>query len=1106
MKKKQKTLSYVFNENGRGLKKWLIMTKLTLLLISLSLMQAMAVETYSQMTRLSLKIEDRSLEYLFNEIESESEFYFVYNKDLIDVEQKVSVLADDESIISILRNVLKGTNISFAVYNKHIVLSGIDESNKMNQQKSVSGKITNSSGMPLMGVTVVIKGTLNGTTTNIDGEYVISDISENDVLVFSFIGMKTQEIMITNQSILNVVMEDDAVGLEEVVAIGYGYVKKSDLTGAVSSVSGDVLADARTSNVMERAKGRIAGVDIVQNNPTPGASPTIRIRGNRSINAGNDPLFVIDGIPTSQGINDFNPNDIESLEVLKDASAVAIYGSRGANGVILITTKRGTSGKAEIESNNYYGVKVPYHSLEVMNAQQFAEFTRVAYGYDGIDNSNDETIFSPQIYENLQNGVDTDWLDLVLRNGMQREHQLSIKGGNKNSRYYFSGSYYNEEGVLKNSDFERFTLRTNLDADVTEKFKLGLSLSANTDERNTVPARLIFQQAITFNPITKPFDDEGNVIASPDNEEIYLKSPILNYVPNQYINETKGYRFFSNLFAEYSFSKSLNYRINFGIDYLGTRHGQFRGDYDPHDPLTEGSIENSTHLSYTVENILSYNNTFNEVHYLNAVGVFSIQNTRAETSMLIARDIPNAKSMFYNLGSANEITGIGSGLTEFGLLSYLGRINYRFKDRYLLSVSGRADGSSRLAEGNKWAFFPAASAAWIMSEEQFFNIEWFSFLKLRAGYGEVGNTAIYPYQTLGGLARSVYAWDEEQAFGYGNDRIANPALGWEVSKTANIGVDFGFWRRRLSGTLEYYITNTNNLLLNRQLPITSGYDNIIQNIGSTRNSGLEASLWFVVIDNSNFKWKIDANIFSNKEEITELFDGVSDDVGSNWFIGYPIQTFYDYKFDGIWQTDQAEEAALVNQKPGDIRIADVNGRDENGELTKQPDGNINADDRTILGSTVPDWSGGINNSFSYKGLKLSFLIYARQGQMIISSLHDFGANRWEGRTSGLVFDYWTPNNPSNEYPIPRKGSAPLYASALQYRDGSFVKVKNITLSYDFGRRLQNISWLQSMEVSVSAINPITFSDYKILDPESSNGIVGENISTSAYMVGLNLKF
>lgn len=1088
----------------RKSKKLLLIMRLSLILM-LAVVFNVSASVYSQSVRIDLELENASLENVFQLIQEQTEFDFFYKNEFLPVDKIINKTYTNAKIDKVLDDVLEGTGLIYRVLNKDIIVTkgqtfdlGREDLFSQQQSKTITGKVIDENGDPLPGVSVVVPKTTTGTVTNADGTFQLNVPSGTESLTFSFIGFKMKEISLENELTHNVQLEQDVIGLDEVVAVGYGTMKKSDLTGAISSISAEELSSVAASNVLEQAQGRLAGVDVVSSNGTPGSGQTIRIRGNRSITANNDPLYVVDGIPTTQKINDFNPGDIESMEVLKDASAVAIYGSRGANGVILITTKRGKEGNAKISLNSYYGVKQQIENFDKMNGQQFTEYRRVANGLNKSDNSQDELLLGG-MYDNYLNGVETNYLKETYRNGLQTEHQLAASGGNKKIRYYVSGGYYKEEGVLKKTDYERLSLRVNLDAELTEKINIGLSFTTSKDLRNRMDDDDPTNSAIRYAPLTDAYDEDGNIVAYPNPDEFLVTSPLVNFAPNQYVDETKGFRLFSNLFGEYAISKDLKYRLNVGTDVLYSRRGRFTGDYIGSTP--EGSIDNANVFSYTLENILTYDKSIGE-HDLNLVGLFSAQSNSTEESSLSSQGIPITRSTFYALGTAETITGISSGLTEWGLLSYMGRINYKYKDRYLLTASGRADGSSRLANENKWAFFPAASVAWIISEESFMNIPVLSFLKIRAGYGSVGNTAINPYQTQGGLARTAYVYGDDSAFGYRQDGIANPELSWEISSTLNIGMDFGLWKNRISGNFEIYDTKTENLLLERLLPSTSGFESVIENVGSTRNRGWELTLSGNVLNSSSgFKWDIDMNLFSNKEEIVELFNGSTDDVGNEWFIGEAINSFYNFDFDGIWQTDEAAEAELAGQAPGQVKIKDVNGRDENGFLTKQPDGQINSDDRTILGSTVPDWTGGLTNRLSFKGFDFSMLIYARQGQMLQSNYHNFGANNWEGRYAHWNFNYWTPDNPSNEYPKPVQGGSILYATALRYFDGSFVKLKNISLGYDFANSILKTDAISSCRLYLSATNPITWSKYDTVDPETRRAL-----SSATYIVGLNLKF
>jgi TonB-linked SusC/RagA family outer membrane protein len=1069
--------------------------------------------------KVSVQLSGQSLGNVLTSLEKSAKVKFSYNSRTVDLSRPVTIKATNEPLSDVLSRILTPMKINFLQVSNRIVLrnettGSLNEINKVSSLSipvrlpldfMVTGKVTDENGEGLPGVSIAVKGTQRGTTSTQDGSYSIAAVDATSILVFSFVGYLSQEIPVNNQNQINLSLSTDTKALNEIVVVGYGTQKKRDLTGAISSISSRDIAETPAANILQNAQGRLAGVDIVRANGNPGAAPVIRIRGNRSITAGNGPLYVIDGIPTEVSINDFNPTDIESMEVLKDASSVAIYGSRGANGVILITTKKGKAGKAVISYDGYYGIKKAQKDLNLMNGEQFARYSRVSRGIDGADASKDNIFFDPLESENLKNGIETDWLDLILRDGKQQQHQLSASGGSQNTTYYLSGAFYDEKGVMQQSDYQRYSFRANVETKLSERLRVGLSSTVASDLQN-VMNNAPYTNALRFSPLVEPFDKEGNFVTYPNPREGLVTSPLLEYQPGQYTDEQKKYRIFANIFGEYKILEGLTYRLNFGPDFSTSRQGEYNGTLAGSANVAE--VTNRQIFAYTLENIMTYAKQKGR-HSLNVVGLFSTQQNRTETSGARARNIPVESSLFYNLGSAQDILGISSSLTKWGLVSYMGRINYSFNDRYLLTLTGRADGSSRLSPGNKWAFFSSISAGWVLSDEAFLSSnKTISFLKLRAGYGAVGNTAINPYQTLGGLERSVYAYGNDPAFGYGLNIIPNPDLRWEISSTLNVGMDFGLLNDRISGSLEVYKTNTTNLLLNRLIPITSGYRSVLQNIGSTSNQGWELTLnGSVLPSTSSLRWEAGLNVFSNKEKIVELFNN-GDDVGNGWFIGQPIQVFYNYQQEGIWQTNQADEAAKVKQLPGDIRIADVNGRDAAGILTKQPDGQINADDRTVLGSTVPKWSGGLTNRLNYKGIDFSFLVYARQGQMIRSDFHNLGGNLWQGRYNSINFDYWTPTNPANKIPEPSAASAPLYDDAVRFYDGSFIKIRNIVLGYTIPKKISSKIGLNSLRLYATADNALIFSPYKLVDPETSNGIVGGSspMTSATYVFGLNLKF
>ncbi|MEX0884692.1 MAG: SusC/RagA family TonB-linked outer membrane protein, partial [Cyclobacteriaceae bacterium] len=580
---------------------------------------------------------------------------------------------------------------------------------------TITGTVVDSNGEPIPGVTVSVPGTTIGTATDLDGAYSIS-VPEGATLVFSFIGFESQRIDVGDQSVIDITMTEDMSSLDEVVVVGFGTQKKSDITGSISSLSAKDLGNSTFSNVMEQAQGRLAGVDIIRTNGTPGSDVQIRVRGNRSISAGNDPLFVIDGIPTTLSLNDFNPNDIESMEVLKDASSVAIYGSRGANGVILITTKKGKRGDAKISYSGSYAIQKPFENLDPMNPQEFVEYVRVANGLNRNDASQDNTILSSE--ENYLSGIDPDWLGLGLRNGWQHQHQISISGGSEKVNYYLSGSLFDEQGIIKNSSsFSRNSFRANIEVEVTKNLTIGLNSMVATSVQELMQSQFN-SQLISVSPLASPYDADGNLLQYP-NDRVEAVNPLYYLDPSQYKDETSGNRVFANLFAEYKLHQNLTYRMNFGPDIRSSKRGQYEGLLLG-EGINSATVTDLSEFNYNFENILTYNKIIND-HSINVVGLFSLQESKSQSLGVNGVNLPIEKAMFYDLGSANNISSINSSLEEWSLLSYMGRINYKFKEKYLMSVSGRADGSSRLAEGNKWGFFPSAAVGWIVSEENFYS-------------------------------------------------------------------------------------------------------------------------------------------------------------------------------------------------------------------------------------------------------------------------------------------------------------------------------------------------------------------------------------------------
>lgn len=980
------------------------------------------------------------------------------------------------------------------------------------QSININGIVTNKEKEPLSGVTIAVKGMNISSTTHVKGNYSITAPS-NGILIFSYVGFKSQEIPVNNRSKIEVMLEESISSMDQVVVVGYGSARKKDLTGSVTSINREEILSNPSSNAITSIQGKVAGMDIVSTSQQPGSAPTVRIRGNRSIKASNDPLYVIDGIPFIGDLADINPSDIESIDILKDASATAIYGSRGANGVVLVTTRRGKNGKASFTLNSYYGFQVN-NKVDLMNPAEFVEARRNAQRNAGKYNSAvpnlelDKKMFyypDPYVIESISAAYDEngnydpskiksyDWIDAISRTGLIQDHQLTVQGGNEKTKASFSAGYFNDEGGIDGFGYSKYTLRFTVDQEINKWLKFGGSMVSNFNVKNSSSG--IFYFAAVTNPLN-PFKDSNGVLQLGPGGEL-MPNAIL--AAQNDITENKQNHFYGSYYVEAKLLEGLKYRINFGPDYRGARHGVFKGSRGSSmggEPSAENNATQQYH--YTLDNLLYYDKTIKDIHRIGVTLLSSIEDYNYETLSSSVSGLPYEYQKWYNLGTATSIKALGSSYSQWRLNSYMGRVNYGYKDRYLLTASGRFDGSSRLAEGHKYAFFPSAAFAWRITEEPFMKkAQWLDNLKLRLGFGETGNTSINPYETLGSLIRTVYSSGDNGFQGYAPNLLVNPDLRWEITTQYNIGLDFSLLKERLSGTVDLYQQRTNGLILPRQLPIASGFSSITQNVGSTQNSGIEIALSGLLIKSpSGFQWNTNVVYYANKEEITSLYNGKVDDIGNKWFIGHPLNTHYNYKFDGIWQNTESDLALIKTYNangssyaPGEIRLYDKNS-----------DGKITADDRTILGSNVPKWSGSLNSTIAYKGFDFSFYLYTRRGQMI----YDEMSMMYEGRFNWLDLDYWTPENKSNKYPRMVAGrQLPLNSASISYQDGTFVKLKTVSLGYSFPEKvLSNLS-LSKLRVYGTVQNPYMNKKTWSIDPEGL-GFSGPSVKT--FMFGISASF
>jgi TonB-linked SusC/RagA family outer membrane protein len=985
--------------------------------------------------------------------------------------------------------------------------------NTYGQDQQIRGVVFDEDGSPLPGVTILLKGTTRGTTTDLDGEFAISAPSTG-VLVFSFIGYNPTEITIGNQSQINVTLSPDLADLEEVIVVGYGTAKKSQLTGAISSVGSKEIQELPITDARQALQGRAAGVDVTQPGSKPGSAPQVRIRGRRSFNASNEPLYVVDGIPIVGGLNDINPQDITSMEVLKDASATAIYGSRGSNGVVLITTKRGNKGKTVVSLDSYYGVNKKLGTIDVFNGAEFAEYKRESRRASGeypdgpATPQADESLFEPVELEGIALGRSTDYVGGLLRNGAIQSHQIGVSGGSEKTTFFVSANYFNDKGVIINQDYTRYTFRANIDHQINKKIKFGTSTLVSYSERNGENFNPL-GGALAENPLGKPYDDEGNLIFLPTSDGLRT-NPFAEIVPGAQEDLTKNYRIFNSIYANWEIAKGLNYRFVFGPDITISRNGRFTGSQTNarRGGDATGSVLDEFTFNYTVENILTYNKTVKDVHNFNLTALQSIQKDRYENSSISVLGIPAESQLFHRLGDASQITGANTVISEWALLSFMGRLNYDYKNKYLLTATLRADGSSRFGENNRFGYFPSVALGWNIHSEDFMqSSKVFDQLKLRVSYGEIGNQAINPYQTQALLGRTSYAYDNSPAYGYRPSTIGNPDLRWETSSTFNAGLDFAIFNSRIFGSMEYYITNTSDLLAPQPLPNSIGFGGFTTNIGETQNRGIELTLSTLNIEKGDFMWSTDFIFNRNREEIISLPNG--DDISAGRFIGQPLTIFYDWNKIGIWQLSESDLATSFGDKPGEIKVEDING-----------DGKINADDRQFLGSVVPKFALGMTNRFTYKGFDLSFFLYGRFGFMIRSQFHT-GNNTLAGRYNNLDVDYWTPDNPTNEFPRPNVNQeSAKYASSMQYFDGTFIKVRNINFGYNLNPEAAKRIGLTSLRLYTSIQQPFIFAEYrskyKGIDPEVfmdgeqgvAAGSVNANVApaVTSFTFGINAKF
>jgi TonB-linked SusC/RagA family outer membrane protein len=988
----------------------------------------------------------------------------------------------------------------------------------------ITGKVTGETGDALPGASILIKGTTRGTSADENGNFRISiPDNGNTVLVFSLVGYASKEVVTGNQKIVNVSLAPDHKVLEEVVVVGYGTQRKRDVTGSVVSVSESILKEVPAPNLISQLKGRAAGVSIISNGSTPGSQGQIRIRGNRTLTTSSGssdgldgPLVVVDGIPFG-GLNDINPDDIVSLEVLKDASATAIYGSRGAGGVILVTTKRGKVGKPVFSYDGYHGETRIMGKFNVMNGPEYAQFKTDAAKYNRTSPGTSGYLLTPKEQEALANGVSTDWQDLIYKPGFMSNHQLGMQGGVENTQYSLGLGYFNETGVIPSQNFQRFNLRATVDQRIGKNIKIGLNTLNTLTYQNAPGGGGVPGGLVRLTPLASAYNADGSVNTFPSEGSIDAAgvSPLTILTKkDSYLGRTRSVRTFNSLYAEVTILPGLKYRFNAGLNFSQSNYNGYNGPLTYFNSATVQSsstaeISNTEYWDVNLQHLLYYDKTFADKHKLGFTALYEYTKNHSLGSRFTVTGVPAdyIKTSNFSLASGQPVANsdFGNSFSETGLLSYMGRINYSYADRYLLTLTLRRDGSSTLSPGNQYFNYPAVGVGWNVIEETFMkSVGFVSNLKLRGGWGVSGNRNVGAYSTLGALSAGYYNFGTGtagQQLAYTVTSLPASNLSWQSTSQVDIGIDFGFLNNRITGSVDWYHQKTKDILLSVPLPPSNGAGSTLKNLGKTEGKGLEVAVTFEIARKpKGFNWSVDATYFFNREKITQLTTPLEKaNLGAGWFVGQPLSVIYDYKKLGIWQLGDAENGTLAKQVSpvqyaGQIRVEDLNG-----------DNKIDANDRQILGNFQPKWEGGLTNRFSFRNFDASVVTYARMGMKVLVPYltgNSTGSGGFaffnQSRVNQVKVDYWTDTNPTNAFPAPDASSAVAnFGSTLGYYDGSFIKCRSINLGYTFASDIIKKIGATSARIYVNVTNPfIIYSplvkDNLAVDPEGNSYASGQS--------------
>lgn len=974
------------------------------------------------------------------------------------------------------------------------------------QVSKVTGTVTGESGVAVQGASITLRGSSRGTVTDADGNFTL-DVSGlvRPVLIINSIGFAEQEVPVGNNSVFRIKLISQDKALEDVVVVGYGQVRKKDLTGAVGSLSPRDIVRANPSNATAALQGQVTGVVITKASNKPGQEYKIDIRGQNTITGATEPLVVVDGVIGAR-MRDINPADIQSIDVLKDASSTAIYGARGANGVIIITSKKGVSGKPKVTIDSYYGSKRPAHLPRLQTAQEFYKMA----AEDIVLNGGTAASFTASELNWINSGKTTDWVDLVSQPGTIANTTVAVTGGNAGTTYRFSGGFIQEDGNIDHTTFKKFSFNGAVDSRLRSWLRVGFTAYINYS-KNPNGSLEVLRSAYRARPTGVIYYDdivnpsEGNDLAiGPWNDlsvwmgikDNQVPNPLIDVDPSIYQNNTDFSNPMGNAFAEFTLARGLTFKSSISASVIDERNGEFRNTLSKSQltRMPRANYEARNWSTFTFDNQLSYDVTAGK-HKLNATALQSAYKNTYQNYTIAAVDLPFA-SLWYNLGTGATVTS-SSSYSQTQLESYMGRVNYTFNGKYLITLTGRADGASQLSPENRWAFFPSGAVAWQAGDEEFIRkLNLFSDLKLRVSYGEVGNSNVAAYSTQAGLLTTNYSFGSAAAGGFAPSAIGNKGLKWERSQELNLGLNMGFLKNRIAATVELYKRNTRDLILNQTLPTSSGFNAVVTNVGKVSNKGIEIMLNTRNIETKNFSWSTSLNFSKNVNRIEALANGVESIIASALFVGKPVRSHYDFKFNGIWQIPDSIAAATYGQRPGSVRVVDAN---KDGVISTTP----GKDDRMWLGSEMPNFIMGMTNRMSYKNFDLSFLLYYRNGTMFRNGMLSGTMGEYTGtRYNHIVMNYWTRNNPTNDFYGP--GIPQAYRNARSYEDASFLRLSDVTLGYNVPQSFLDKKKIDRMRVYFQVINPKFWTKYNSMDPEYNSNTYIDQVPSMTVAFGASI--